>query len=422
MRNFLVSGWLVFGLSLTLLPQRAVGQLKHVLYGDEIGRYATHPRPSIDAARIYFDMEGSLYPPYESQIVIDNGLLKGYEGSLQDYFTGQAGPYTLLRKYYNLPPAAADTKDTEIQADRRADRTWSETQLAAQDRFNQAFNQGLQADGTTALVVLVHGFNNKVEEVDWYDTVEKRLLTDPAYFKGKKVRFLEVRWDGGTGGLTRLKLWQRAQATMYFVGLGLRRLLSSLPPTLPVYVLGHSTGAPITCVALWNSTAALSEPYPSLWGEPYNQSLLRRPEYKTPQLQHLRVAFVAPAMPADHFDDYFERTPAVAPAQVLRYERLVIGQNQHDFVTSKAGINPGLSGYTTLGYQPEAFCTGVVPKLAAFGNGTPAYRVDFTQEMTDIKQRTQHGIKYFLRTPTKAKCLLDLWLTDAPPTCADACR
>lgn len=414
--------------------------VRSVLYGQEAHRDGAKPTAGI--TRIYLDQQGSLYPAAESGVLVDNQRLAYHNGVLQYYYQYQYsaqrnGPRVKsnwesdqrrelgdLQTYYQATGAvAASSADDGVRAE--DDKTWRSLQLAMQQQFITQFTTYLASTKTEALVVLVHGYNNDVDETTWYQALETRIQTE--YFPRKTVHFLEVRWDGRTATLP-FRIWPYAQYSMYPVGLGLRRILASLDPNLPLYIIGHSTGAPLTCAALWNCTSALqTKGIPAtVWGENY-VDVINQDIYRTPRPAHLRVALVAPAMPGDHFRDFAKRTPVLAAgaAPPDGYDRFVIAQNRHDIATGK-WILPASSGMgsTTLGVQKEQYCQNVVQGVRSSGSATETYLLDFTAGMAANHARSGHGVLEFMKDQAHFKCLLDAWLTDASgvaPACATTC-
>ncbi|MET4104767.1 hypothetical protein [Hymenobacter sp. UYP22] len=418
--------------------------VRSVLYGDEAHRHGAINSGNV--TRVYFDQEGSLYPAAKSGVRVDNQRLDYHKGVLQYYYqyqyatqrngsevkpdwaSNQRGELAALQTYYQaegakVTPAATGTDYERVKA--ANDLAWRNLQLAMQEQFIRQFKSHLSATKTEALVILVHGYNNDVDQAAWYSLLERRIQTE--YFPDKNVHFLEVRWDGRTAKIP-FRIWPYAQYSMYPVGLGLRRIMANLDPELPLYVMGHSTGAPLTCAALWNCTSALqSKSTPAtVWGEEYT-ALVSQELYQTPKPASLRVALVAPAMPGLHFRDFANRTPSL-PAGASPpngYERFIVAHNQHDIATGKWILPASWGvGSTTLGVRKEEYCQEVVPGVRRSGSKTETYLLDFTAGMKANDVRSGHGVAQFMEDKANFKCLLDAWLADptgvAPP-CTSTC-
>lgn len=410
--------------------------VRSVLYGEVAHQYAATTNDQV--TRVYFDQEGSLYPAAASGVKVDNQRLEYHKGMLQYYYqfdygrpknsssvpaswaSAQASELAALQTYYQKDGAVVATTPNDSHT---RDQAWRTLQLAMQKQFIDHLGKSLNS--AQALVVLVHGYNNDVDQAEWYLPLEKRIQNE--YFAGKKIHFLEVRWDGRTASVP-FSIWPYAQYSMYPVGLGLRRILSSLDPQLPVYIIGHSTGAPLICATLWNCTSALQQKSPpmTVWGEDYT-SLITKELYRTPQPAHLRVALIAPAMPGLHFRDFGKRTPSLPTGTPPPdgYDRFVLAQNRHDIATGK-WILPASwgKGSTTLGVRKKEYCENVVPGIHDSHSKTESYLLDFTQGMKDNNVRNGHGVMQFMQNGASFKCLLNAWLADpigVPPPCAETC-
>jgi hypothetical protein len=389
-----------------------------------------------DIARLYFDRNGNLYPAADAFLAVDNKRLAKAGADLQDYYqlpaarkeqAAQRLEYERLQAHYGVPLTPSNPADTSVNYP-----AWRRLQEAMLTQFLARFNQHLRTSRPEALVVLVHGFNNEVGATRWYPALQREIRTNQ--FKGRRVQFLEVYWDGRTAsGAGLLRIWKQAQATMYPVGLGLRRVLASVDPATPLYLFGHSTGAPLLSVALWNSTSVLGNATgPRLRNQTY-RALVKQPEYATPHAAQVRVAFVAPAMPSLHFMDFANRTDATGKLFTQTtpdgYQRFVVGQNRHDFATGKGPLSATAFGSTTLGVRKAEYCgdgatppgIGVVPLLRQAGSHADTYLFNFTPGMAAAGKRSGHGILEFMTDPVTFDHLLDAWLTSKPVAGADSC-
>lgn len=376
--------------------------------------------------RLYLDTEGSLYPEAPAALLINHARFTKCKGLLRSYYQGTSqnaglpNAYFLLRSYYGLPDAPTRPDFEE----------WRKLQGAMQDRFIRQFTDSLcrPANQPDILVVLLHGFNNAVDEVQWYSTLQSYISNH--YFQGKNVHFLEVRWDGRTanGPKSLFRIWGAVQHSIHPVGLTLRRILRGVGdarPKLPVFVMAHSTGAPIACAALWNSQAGVAAQDTYLWGRPYNE-LIHTPTYATPRLAGAHILLLAPAMNAAHFQTYLSRTAKSAsepaPAHPGVYGRIVVGQNAHDIATSKGGM-PMRYYDTSLGCRTAEFCRDIPRQVSQAGSQSQAYLVDFTAYLSSKPKalRTTHGVTGFMSDKQDFKTLLDAWLLESSPTNTTSC-
>ncbi|NVO29706.1 hypothetical protein [Hymenobacter lapidiphilus] len=402
--------------------------MKYVLYGSEASRYSASVQN--DSTFVYFDRQGDMYPSVTSKVVVYDDRLNYHGAALQHYFqvstkpawlTSQQEQASLLGQYYGVklePPA----KQTAVKA------SWLQLQDSVQTQFVRNFRRQLRASQTDALVVLVHGYNNDVGEINWFAPLKRQIQAN--YFTGKKVHFLHVYWDG-RAGTSVLPMWTWAQGSLYPVGLGLRQILARLDPNMPVYALGHSTGAPVLCAALWNCTSALadSSTYEVHQGEKY-LDILKLPRYATPTLSKLRVAFVAPAMPGSHFKDFGNRTTAVGRHNMTpppsSPQRFVVAHNRYDKVTGKGPFPTKFFGSTRLGTKKSEYCGygqvtpyGVVPQLRSTGSSTESFLYDFTEGISWFG--LGHGVVVFMNNQQVFSQFLDAWLTNKTVQGNDSC-
>jgi hypothetical protein len=380
-----------------------------------------------------------MYPEMASGLRVDNQRLLDQGASLQHYFQYRETTPALRTRQQQQVDSLGQAYGVALGApapNLAARDEWVRLQDSMQTRFARRWAQQLSAAQTQRLVILVHGYNNDVGQTSWYGKLEQRIRDKfPAE---ENVHFLQVYWDGrAASGLGILPIWGWAQGTMYPVGLSLRQILSQLAPDLPVYILGHSTGAPLVCTALWNCTSALQDST-SFEGRPGRKymDMLNLPRYATPRLRHVRVAFLAPAMPARHFEDFNDRTYATGskrgrqPADRERqdYERFVVGQNHHDKATGKAFFPTGFWGSTRLGVKKDEFCGGgsgpttygVAPLLTSRQSQADTYLFDFTRGIKWLG--IGHGVADFMEATPTFENFLNAWLTDQPVRGNDLCK
>ncbi len=424
------SYWRLLGLlAAVLVAFTARGQFIHyVLYGKEARENGG--LSSGDSTIVYFDRQGDMYPSAASGVAVDDERLEDHYGTLHYYFQYPDGGQSdaeqkrqvrALGRYYGVPLEMPAREDSVRPC-------WQQLQDSVQARTARDFRKYLKDNSVDALVILVHGFNNAVGEVEWYAPLRRQILD--SYSIGKKVHFLHVYWDGrSVNPLFSLWGWRYAQSSLYQVGLGLRQLLARLDPHLPTYAIGHSTGAPILCAALWNCTSALEDSTDFFLrpGELY-VDMLGLPRYTTPTFSNLRLAFIAPAMPARHFEDFRDRTTdhgrETLDPPPAGLQRLVIAQNPDDLVTGKMMFSPRIGGATHLGVIPEEYCGyplseeqeeginsgyGVVPFLRDAHSNTETYLYVFEG---GNKIGLGHSVDCFRNMPKSFSRFLSTWLTN----------
>lgn len=403
------------------------GCTRSILYGTVSEADAGQPSAT-GPLRLYFDRDGSLYPDAAAGIKIVEEDLGRRHGFLFEYFTSNTSPNYATRRaqqntlwQYYAPNTAPGTLDL---ADSTRKRVWRNLQQVMRRRAAEALTQQLKTRKPDVLVVLIHGFNtNPGNTREWYDSVATDVRR---YYTGKRVQFLEVYWDGGTSwSPLPLKLWGYAQRNMYGVGLGLRQVLAGVEPgTFPATrILTHSTGGPLLCVALWNSTSALPpDKGPEFWGQQYRW-LQRQPAFATPILPQLRIAMLAPAMPGAHFHEFRKRNPGSPGDSTGRCERIIFGQNRHDIATGKTILVSSKwswIGATSLGVRQDEYCNFVRPEV----DGKPyvttrSFLLDFTGRGMGYHA---HGVLEFRKNTGAYRDLFDLWLGTTLPTASPPWR
>ena len=185
---------LMAGLASLLLLSGTACSTRCVLYGHVASR--TNALTQADSTSVFFDRLGDLYPEAASGVAVDNERLRYHGSALQHYFQfltapdWQAAQQTqadALSSYYSVPLGPL-LKQVAVRP------AWLQLQDSLQTRFARRFARHLRASHTDALVVLVHGYNNKVGETKWYAALKRRLLAD-GYFRNRRVHFLHVYLD-----------------------------------------------------------------------------------------------------------------------------------------------------------------------------------------------------------------------------------
>jgi hypothetical protein len=240
----------------------------------------------------------------------------------------------------------------------------------------------------------------------------------------KPPRYLEVYWDGlATSGLKQniFGVWGGGQHNAFNAGLGLRRVLYLIPSTVPVRILTHSHGAAVVTTGLWNIDSKIPTRMRSnAWYRAYVEKTADVTRYSTPVHPDLRVAMIVPAVPGNVFKDYKDRTPEDA---LTYHDRIIVGINPSDAITSKFFLPSSWFGATTLADWRSEYWQHVAP-LNADVPSPRFFCVDFSG--SSVNDRTAffwdgHGWPVYLRRDAISD-FLDALFLDQPRPSAHACR
>lgn len=298
---------------------------------------STVVRYAANEARVYFDRDGDLYPGLVVGEQLDDSLFAARWQPLKGSFDAwkqKPGPWRNVADSLSVDPGG--------------DGAWTAIQDSIRRRSAQWVNQlTLRADGSRRpLVILVHGFN--VEDAECtYEVVKQRIETvipDLAY--------LQVNWDGLVTDAVIPVIWSGAQFNFPLVGMGLRRLLKEVDPSVPVRVLTHSSGGPVIAHALWDASAAEGRTTNGeIWPAYVALHAMRADQTvpSPPRFTDLRLGMIVPATPASIFGNYDlgEHGP----------DRIVIGMNPRDIAVNKTFLAPcTYNGDTCLGARASYTC------------------------------------------------------------------
>jgi hypothetical protein len=216
-----------------------------------------------------------------------------------------------------------------------------------------------QCGSDRTLIVLIHGFCSTMPETRRSYKATRRQIE--FVYPSQKFAYLEVYWDGLYG--SPLSIWSTAQTNSKWAGLGLRKLLTKLPPSIPTRVITHSRGASVICAALWND---------ELRGSVAEDRRYRDAQQKLPPpvLPGLRIGMLAPAMRPCDLESYFER----GEGAFCFHDRLVLGINPDDHALNCGGLFWVMG--TSLGCSPDAVDSGIAPRLNR--GRAHVFRVDFS--------------------------------------------
>ena len=252
--------------------------------------------------------------------------------------------------------------------------------------------------GKRRVLILVHGYNNTVEETEApYEAIET------AFALSNQDAVIRFNWDGLTGsGIGGGKIWFNATGYSQMAGMrGLRRILDRISGK-DVYIVSHSRGASVVLSALSNppfapnfeaDTKRVSASWPG--GDP---GLFTPPPLKE-NGNRIRVLMLAPAIDRIDFCKPGEITgcaharPLTPQLCSLRYTVNSSDPVLRKFVGLQANFNPtGLGQNAAVGaylaQHGAAYLKQTVLKPAGFhGFGEyvahPAFRPLFAEMLAD---------------------------------------
>lgn len=342
-----------------------------------------------DVVAVYYDRYGDLYPSHEVAVNRTEFYLRRRGRTDRELRVASVfekdrtdGTPTWARLL-----SEAGVADTERSAPFQP--VWAEVQSGLRERYAARINGlTLRTDGSRRpLVVLVHGFNNVAAEArQWYDEA-RRMSRGHA----PDAVFLEVYWDGRVSPAP-IRAWRQAQYNFPLVGLSFRGILNRVDPAIPVRVITHSSGGPLMASALGDASAALPRTDATYVDYRRRVASLDGPD-RPPDMRNLRVAMIAPAMPGLTFANY--ASPRNVP------DRLILGLNSRDIVTTKAFANCAVNGSSCLNARPRTYCTEVAPVFARIGAPAPLV-FDFSRSSGATERRSfvwyeAHGMVHYLR-------------------------
>jgi hypothetical protein len=282
--------------------------------------------------RIFLDRWGDVYP----DMIIEDNLFKRRNSTLENYFC-TSDNLPKLYNIYHIPYSDEMEKD------------------GCKTRFNfiQEHLHKKLADSIDRLamhkklVFLIHGYNNTAESASLaFSEMEKKIVER---YPDQKFLMVELYWDGlqdKNKDKNSIKIWDNAQVSAAYVGVGLRNILNKLQ-TDSIYVISHSHGAAVITEALFNVRRFPLEYYKK---HQDGKELVRFQEsFYTPQTNFV-VGMIAPAIPGMNvFYRYDQRTgPQGAFTSKQKNYKFINGFNKNDKVVNKfIGVSPYF-GSTTL--------------------------------------------------------------------------
>ena len=258
---------------------------------------------------------------------LNNNDLRCASSSLYEFYSENKSTLENALSTYKLSKSESSDRDIQL------------LQRATIEKIAKEINA--RAENYNGVTLLIHGYRNSPEWAQQgYDKVKS--FVENKY--NSKQLYVELYWDGLVyTKYNVIKAWDNAQAHSYLVGLELRKLLTKLE-IKSLNVIAHSTGANVISTALINQTSKLDTSY---WDE-YSPKL-KSEHYKTPDINSIKVALFAAAMPGEStFVDYDERNTTYDFLSKDNYH-FYISLNTNDPALNKYGLDSIIRGATTLG-------------------------------------------------------------------------
>lgn len=267
---------------------------------------------------IHFDKDGFPYPDY---VIADSSMEKAY-GSLFTWFQQNNEDFMEICRNYDYFPESIDKK------------TIYTLRAAIIQRWADSINK--RSEQFSAIAFYIHGFRKSYHQQgnDVTSVTEFGMLRNELSNYGNPLPFaIDVYWDGTydccfSSNFKKNKVLfnlfadavEQAKKTGYSM-----RLLTARLYNKPLQIVAHSLGAQITVSLLFNDTSV-----------PANL-----PE--TPYQEHISVCLIAPAIGAQQFHSYYNRSHENYTDTTDAY-RLMIVYNEADFVLQKKDPKTGFFG------------------------------------------------------------------------------
>lgn len=332
-----------------------------------------------DIIRIYFDRWGDIYP----QHFINHETFSSNMSVLEKVYLSDGGALQAAFTSENLKTAGTNPKDEIRRLEEELARKYAGL-ISGKSKGKK-------------LVFLIHGYNNTAEESS--ANYEKARYEITQKLQTSNIQFVEIYWDGLTdngSAINSTRIWDNAQVSAAFVGLGLRRVLSKLD-SRDVYVLTHSHGAGVITEALFNVRRFKPKYYTDDDAGKEIVNLQNDARYITPTAVY-HVAMLAPAIPGENvFFEYHRRTTANGNTEVkLNNYFFIDGFNENDAVTTKWKFSSKF-GATTLACKRSEL--GLVQDIFK-GHPENFKVVDFS-----ASNQKEHGFDYYMQNPKFGECL-----------------
>ena len=298
----------VLPLALALLSFSSLAQRPFNKFGVSFGEAGIELNRSPDnVIRVFLDENGYYYPDF---FIADKSLCKS-KGALDNWYRKNPEAFAQLCKQYNINPNSGI--DVQIAA--------LDDSIAAQKikLINEKLNTVEGVD------LLIHGFRKKaygnIGRFSSHSTRDNQKWRQRlSHGRGERL-FVEIYWDskfikGALNvaiGRKPFKLFeQSAIPNAKRVGAGLRTLVAGIQAE-KINIFSHSLGAVVAAELLFSSIPS---------------------ENPTPPQSVVNACFIAPAIGADAFLNYYKRNTTMPYQENDNYRILVI-YNHNDFVLEK---------------------------------------------------------------------------------------
>ena len=324
---------IIFLLTLFITTNLVSQKNQHVLYGEK----ATYYKPSENVFGLFLDKNGDIYP---DDTITDEKLI-ACNASLQEFYQQNPKRFLKIAEKHQLKLTEYSDTNYIIFQD-----------ILAREKI-ELINK-FQKNNT--LFVLIHGFRKPFIKQDRSTTAMEdygylRNSIEKIEEENKKIKFLEIYWDGmfdsffgeESGSLNDVFILfeQDAQKNAIRTGYALRRIISKID-TKAYNIITHSLGAQVGVSLLTNT-----------YDDKINEEITK---LETPSQQKINICLIAPAMAAAPFVDYYQRTTSLNFKQKDNYY-LSILFNEKDAVLNKKigffGPGPRKYGDTSLGCNYE---------------------------------------------------------------------
>lgn len=365
-RNIFLLTTVIFSLGSTKAQFR-ISYNDYILFGEEAAKNK--------ANEVFFDRLGDLYP----SVKVDNQKMRDEGAALHLYFNGNSEFKKQMQTEYQRSTGFFEFIQDSIVA-----------------RKARLINSTIEDTDIKSITFILVGYNNSYAEAN----VSLGQLEAKIKAIEPKTFVIKLFWDG-----TSLKLpldnFRYATATSYFVGLGMRQLISGLK-CKNIVMISHSLGANVICQTLFNQSSKVTNFTGVL---DYLEGEYERGKFKTPQLdKHITAAIVGPAMPGTNtFADYMDRSYKSDGSKKDSYS-LMIGYNTNDNVLKKyIGIR-GKLGSTTLGSSKEEV-DAVEKQFKDNYKNSPIKIYDFSPS------GSEHSILSYMKYKVYDQMLKDIYIT-----------
>lgn len=335
-------------------------------------------RNRADSLSVFFDREGLPYPDY----FIPDTALANSNGSLFYWYQSHAEAFTTICAENDYFPESIDYTSIHRLSD------------SIIQRWGRAID--LRSKNAPALAFYVHGFRKRFQEngQDVTSVTEFALLRENLKTYGKPEPFaVNVYWDGTYDCCFSMKhkrnkelfeMYETAVEQARKVGIGFRQLINATNHPR-IQLVGHSLGSQVIASALF---------------EPKGTTNLISTPNKPGRAFH--ISLIAPAIDAEVFYDYYNRTYPVTLADSYALQILF---NEDDFALRKKDPKLGLFGPGANRYGKTGLGCNHRHELDKLKKYFAAY---FSQSTFETVDKTELGKCHSLRCYTKDQHLKEV--------------